>query len=1305
MHFLCLHGRGTNSDIFESQLAALRSRISPEHTFDFIDAEFDCPPAPGISDFYPSPYLGWHAQYDPPHVQAVHDYLWSVIREDGPYDGVIGFSEGAALAASLLLCHEHVHLIDGSAQPRDAPFKVAIFFNSVVMLSPSERIGSNITQSIQKVEDSYLEFLHVGSSDPQARTLPAIFGFPPSFPSRIAVPTLHVIGEHDAFAEYSRAVAGLCRQEIAEVLVFDGGHELPSPTTSGSSVNMAPDAFKSNTNQLLPAVLEIRARSNPHGAWAKFPASDHTYTSGVRTATNLEVLNAVNKLAWLLEESLGRSSEFETLAYIGPFDLRYFIILLAAIKVGYKIFLPSPRNSTAAQLHLLSKLNCNKIATTDPEPACVPTILAEYDMTKIQIPALRQLLDCHDVPNYPYAKTYEDAKDDPIFILHTSGSTGTPKPMIYTHEFVTRTMNVVRLPAPEGFVSGNDNLRTGSWFSMLPPFHVSGLGFGLMVAAFDECVPIFPLPGKPLSTGEFLEAVKHVEMDWAFVLPVTLGDLSKDPASLDLVSKKLAHLRFVGGSVPEAAGDIVASKMPVYQATGSSETSALALIHAPNDNDKRSWNYIQVHPTINAEFRHEYGDLHEMVIVRSPEKEEYQPVFLHFPDQKEYGTRDLLSPHPTRPGFWTYRGRKDDIIVFLNGEKTNPISFEQELSRHPEVRSAIVAGAQRFEACLLVELVKSEPLSADQRAQVIERIWPTVQRANGQCPAHARVSKSKILITDPSKPMARAAKGTVQRAATVILYLEEIDRLYAEKVVNVPSSGLASIDLGSPEAVAEKIHEHVLDVTLWNRLDNGTDFFSLGMDSLQVLQLSRLLSIPAGTIYKNPSVDLLMKALSHSAQGGSASIDQHTSAMAAMLCKYEDAIDRITPSPGQAPNCTSKTNAGVVVLTGSTGAVGSYILNKLLQNDRVPHVYCLNRAQDSQTLQITRNSERRIPTEFPPDRVTFLTADLTKDHFGLDGEIYSKLLSTVTQIVHNAWPVNFNQTLQSFQPSLDGVLSLVSFAASAKLSPSIFFLSSISAVSNYHCIPGADERVPEQVITNLLCPASMGYGESKYLAERMLGYAAQKLNVKTGIARVGQIAGTAQNPHGWNKHEWLPSLVISSQYLGAIPDSLGSAENGSQRGILDRIDWVPIDQLASVLVELSLKLSAEPPSPETRVFHPINPKWVSWRSLVPTVIGTLQSCAEGKTDIKVVPFKEWTKRLRSTVSAITEDPTLAVDMLRVNPAVTLLGFYESLSVDGDDQLTTQLAIEKTLDKSPSLQTLEAVKPEWLSGWIRDWFLA
>lgn len=369
--------------------------------------------------------------------------------------------------------------------------------------------------------------------------------------------------------------------------------------------------------------------------------------------------------------------------------------------------------------------------------------------------------------------------------------------------------------------------------------------------------------------------------------------------------------------------------------------------------------------------------------------------------------------------------------------------------------------------------------------------------------------------------------------------------------------------------------------------------------------MSRELNVATSTIYKNPSVNLLTKIISHSDPNVDA--EQRTSAIAAMLRKYESEIDEITASLRQESRRPAETDAEVVALTGSTGAVGSYILYELLQNDRIAHVYCLNRASDSDILQKTRNSERRIPTDFPPARVTFLTVDLTKANFGLDTEVYNKILSTTTQIIHNAWPVDFNQTLQSFQPSLDGVLGLILFAASTKLSSSILFLSSISAVTNYHQIPsGAEELVPEHIITDLVCPAAMGYGESKYLAERTLDYATQKLGLKTGIARVGQIAGTAQDPHGWNRNEWLPSLVISSRYLKAIPESLGSAENVSHAGVLDRIDWVPIDQLASVLVELSFNLSADSLSSGSRVFHPTNPKWVSWKSLVSTVIEALQ---------------------------------------------------------------------------------------------------
>lgn len=92
---------------------------------------------------------------------------------------------------------------------------------------------------------------------------------------------------------------------------------------------------------LLPAILDERARTSPEEEWALFPASETTYEAGFRVVTNREAANAVNRVAWTLEGELGRSSSFETIAYLGPTDLRYYFVVLAAVKVGYKVGLPS----------------------------------------------------------------------------------------------------------------------------------------------------------------------------------------------------------------------------------------------------------------------------------------------------------------------------------------------------------------------------------------------------------------------------------------------------------------------------------------------------------------------------------------------------------------------------------------------------------------------------------------------------------------------------------------------------------------------------------------------------------------------------------------------------------------------------------------------------------------------------------------------------------------------------------------------------------------------------------------------------
>ena len=68
----------------------------------------------------------------------------------------------------------------------------------------------------------------------------------------------------------------------------------------------------------------------------------------------------------------------------------------------------------------------------------------------LEIPSDKDLL-LHRHRHYPYNKTFEKARDEPLVVLHTSGTTGLPKPIIWTHDFMAAVHQWFTLAPPEGF--------------------------------------------------------------------------------------------------------------------------------------------------------------------------------------------------------------------------------------------------------------------------------------------------------------------------------------------------------------------------------------------------------------------------------------------------------------------------------------------------------------------------------------------------------------------------------------------------------------------------------------------------------------------------------------------------------------------------------------------------------------------------------------------------------------------------------------------------------------------------------------
>lgn len=172
-----------------------------------------------------------------------------------------------------------------------------------------------------------------------------------------------------------------------------------------------------------------------------------------------------------------------------------------------------------------------------------------------------------------------------------------------------------------------------------------------------------------------------------------------------------------------------------------------------------------------------------------------------------------------------------DIIVFSNGEKLNPVTIEDIVTDHPEVKGAVVVGAGHFQSGLLLEPI-THPKTEDEAKELIDRVWPLVVIANKETVAHGQIGREFVRLSSPQKPFPRAGKGTIQRAGTVKLYKEEIDELY-EKVDQLADVEAPPLDLSSEQSLIESIQDLFRTrLGIEAILEPDADFFSSGVSSL-----------------------------------------------------------------------------------------------------------------------------------------------------------------------------------------------------------------------------------------------------------------------------------------------------------------------------------------------------------------------------------------------------------------------------------------------------------------------------------------
>jgi hypothetical protein len=212
---LCFHGAGSSGAIYRVQGRSIFQALKDQFTFVYLDAPFPSDPGPGMRPVYESsgPFYAWHVpDKGPAGSDTLHDeskddanHLLRHITDQvqnskgGPIVGIFAFSQGARMATGLLMylqSHQDAEL----ARLLDIQFMV---------------INSGIWPPIMPLQDDEL-----------ARVLETMdeAGAPSTLPG---IASTHVMGSRDSWRGQSMKLYSLFDDSKANVIRFEGGHQIP----------------------------------------------------------------------------------------------------------------------------------------------------------------------------------------------------------------------------------------------------------------------------------------------------------------------------------------------------------------------------------------------------------------------------------------------------------------------------------------------------------------------------------------------------------------------------------------------------------------------------------------------------------------------------------------------------------------------------------------------------------------------------------------------------------------------------------------------------------------------------------------------------------------------------------------------------------------------------------------------------------------------------------------------------------------------------------------------------------------------
>ncbi|WP_442602267.1 non-ribosomal peptide synthetase family protein [Paenibacillus sp. KN14-4R] len=898
-------------------------------------------------------------------------------------------------------------------------------------------------------------------------------------------------------------------------------------------------------------------------------------------------LNArANQFARLLLDKLLQKGDFVTI--LMERSLETIISILGILKAG-GVYVPvDPEHPEERNSYIIEDTKSAFVVTKESYIEQTEHLCASINTVK-EILLLDSRLDAYETSNVNLAIQ----PDDLAYIIYTSGSTGRPKGALIAHEGVVNLGAVVKRDC---------NINEHEVLTQFATYSFDASVWDTVGALFYGAKLYLLSPEERISVEEFAEAIERTQTSIITILPTVFFNQLTTYLS-DEGFKKLAKVKLITVAGEALYGEMVRAfqrkfgeQIDIVNVYGPTECTVATTTHRISGFIPEDLANVPIGKPI-----HNYkvyivneadqlcpvqvpGELYVATValakgyLNQPERTEqsFIPNPFH-PNERIYKSGDIV--RLLENGTIEYVGRRDSQIK-IRGHRIEIGEIEDCFSKYPNVQDvAIIPKKDRDNQNMLVAFFTSQDQSelsvADLKKFLAEHL-----------PSYF---VPKFICQMDQMPIAPTGKLDRKKLAA-IEHTEE----------HLPSD-----DYIAPENEVQQIIVHAWEEVLNTKyIGIHDDFFQMGGDSLQIIHLLVLLKphfaglkindfFQCKTVYE---LSLRVEQLAQAVQ-----VEEETSG------HWE--VSDLNEHPVRVEGPVHVEDYGQpkhVLLTGTTGYLGSHLLYELLMNSDA-HIYCLIRQSAAapsleRLQQIMKLYFGNQIVDVMKDRVTIVEGDLEVDKLGLSEEDQAMLRTHVDTILHSAADVrHFGDAASFAKTNILGTQYLLDIAQSKK-GVRFHHVSTIGIPEDL-ALSGQWESVCEKPDFADDLKVENVYTNSKLEAEKLL-LAAGKKGTAVTIYRAGNLtcnSGTGRFQKNIDSNAFY-RMIKAMLLLGKAPEANWY------------VDFTPIDYASKSIIHFVMRKDTI-----GRLLHIVNPEPILYASF----IDMIRACGYEVETMKFSRYMNW----------------------------------------------------------------------------------